>query len=90
MGTDAKNLNPALYEAAKDVSEKLISGIEAIIQTGQKTNEFKQDADPRVTARNIYSIIEGGIFSALTNEDESFLINILNHIDQKIILELNS
>lgn len=90
MGTDAKNLNPALYQAAKDVSVKLIAGMEAIIQTGQKTAEFKMDTDARVTARNMYSIIEGGIFSALTNEDESFLLNILDHIDQNIILKIKS
>jgi AcrR family transcriptional regulator len=90
MGTDAKNLNPALYQSAKDVSVKLISGIEGIIKTGQKTSEFKMNIDARVTARNMYSIIEGGIFSALTNEDESFLLSILDHIDQNIILKLKS
>lgn len=90
MGTDAKNLNPALFEAAKNVTVKLIKGIEDIIKHGQKTREFKSTIDAKLTARNIYSIIDGGIFTALTNEDESFLTNILDHIDENIILNLKN
>lgn len=88
VGVDAKNLNPQLFEAAKEVAGKLINGITNIIYVGQQKGEIKAEADARLTARNIYSIIEGGIFTAMTSEDESFLLDLLNHIDKKIILAL--
>ncbi len=88
VGTDAKNLNPLLFAAAKEISNKLINGIEKIIKDGQNDGEILQGADPRLYSRNLYSMIEGGIFTALTNEDESFLLDVLDHIDQQLILAL--
>lgn len=85
VGTDAKHLNPALFDAAKEVASKLIMGMNFIIYAGQQKGEISMLFDASTTARNIYSIIEGGIFTATTSEDERFLLSILDHIDQKII-----
>ncbi len=81
---DAQHINSKLFELAKQKSERLVLGIEMIIRNGQKVNEIKEDIKPKVYAQNIYSMIEGSLFLAFTFKKDTYVLNILDHVDHLI------
>lgn len=88
VGNDSKYNNPKLFDEATAVSKRLILGLEVILSDGMKSGEFSSSMNAQKMARNIYSMIEGGIFMAITLEDETFLTDILDFIDQKMLQEI--
>lgn len=85
VGIDAKYNNPGLFNAAKEVSMKLLKGLNLIIKQGIKKGEIKKEINPRVYAQNIYSMIEGAVFMASTHEDKEYMDNMMDHINDLII-----
>lgn len=81
VGVDAKYNNPELFKAAREVSQKIIRKLTIIIKTGIRKKEIKKKVDADLYARNIYSMIEGGVFMASVNEDNNYLLNILDQVD---------
>ncbi len=88
VATDSKNIHPKLYKAVKQIVEKLVGNIEQIIISGQEKGLFNPSVDAKKTAKQIYSMIEGGIFTASTINDDSYLENILEHIEEQIYQNL--
>ena len=90
VGVDAKFNNPELFNAAKEVSDRLVRNLVFIIRKGIKKKEIKKKIDAYLYAKNIYSMIEGGIFMASIHNDEEYLTNILDHIDKIIKKKLKN
>ncbi len=84
VGIDAKLNNGPLFIQSKNIANKLILGLSNIIQEGIDTNEIKDNINPKIYSQNFYSMIEGGVFMALLNEDESYLINIMDMMEDII------
>ena len=84
VGIDAKLNNGPLFNQSKNIANKLILGLSDIIQEGIDTNEIKDNINPKIYSQNFYSMIEGGVFMALLNEDESYLINIMDMMEDII------
>ncbi len=84
VGIDAKYNNPGLYKIAREESIKLLKGLNIIITLGIKNGEINENIDARVYAQNIYSMIEGSAFMAVTHENKEYMNNILDHIDRLI------
>lgn len=81
---DAKFNNWKLFNAAKDVSERLVRNLAVIINKGIKRKEIHKKIDAYLYAKNIYAMIEGGVFLATTHGDKEYLINILEQVDKII------
>lgn len=83
-GIDAKTNSPFLFSESKNIASKLILGLSIIIQEGIDNKEIKESIDAKTYSQNFYSMIEGGVFMALLNEDKNYLINIMNMIEDII------
>ena len=90
VGVDAEHNNNTLYKIAKKESEKLCLGLETIIQKGIDCNEIKKSIDATKYAMNIYAMIEGAIFMSFIQKNESYLHNMLDHIDEEIVNNIKS
>jgi len=88
VGIDAKYNNPDLFTAAKEEAIKLLKGLNIIIKKGIRNGEIKKEIEARKYAQNIYSMIEGAVFMAATHEDNEYMDNMLDHIDDLIISEM--
>lgn len=85
---DSQHINSKLFELAKQKSERLVLGIEMILRNGIKVGEIKADLKPDIYAQNIYSMIEGSLFLAFTFSKDTYVLNILDHIDHIIENEI--
>jgi hypothetical protein len=81
---DARSINPQLYAAARETVTTMIANLAEIIRKGIHYGQLNPAIDPQMTAQNLYAIIEGGIFLAFLNEDETYLQNVLNVADNLI------
>ena len=85
VGIDSKFHNPILFEMARNISMKLIESLEIIIQDGVSNDEFRNDINPRTLSREIFSIIEGSIYMSLMHDDQNFLLEAIDSIENRII-----
>lgn len=88
VGVDANHTNPKLYKAVKQVIVKIQESIYLILAEGVEQQEIKQEIDTKKYASLIFSLIEGGVFTAMTMQDDSYLKNMMNHLDNLIRTEL--
>lgn len=85
VGIDAKLNNTSLFKQSKNIANKLILGLSKIIQDGIDNKEIKENINPKIYSKNFYSMIEGGVFMALLNEDKSYLTHIMDMIEDIVI-----
>jgi len=85
VGIDAKLNNSFLFNESKNVSNKLILGISIIIQDGIDNEEIKENINQKTYSQNFYSMIEGGVFMSILNEDKNYLKPIMDMIEHIII-----
>jgi len=90
VSTDANHINPALFDLAKKVSKRLENDLIVIIQTGIDDHEIKQDIDATAYGKNIYAMVDGSIFMALTHHDKTYIDSMMDMIDQLVIDKLKS
>lgn len=83
VGIDANHQNPALMEKVKKVIRNLQNNLSNIIRTGIEKNQFRPGIDAPLYARRIFSMIEGGIFTATMLKDKSYMEDltiVMNHL----------
>jgi TetR/AcrR family transcriptional repressor of nem operon len=85
VGVDTKYVNPLLFESAQKLSQKFINGLTDIINEGINANEIKSDIDAKKYAQIILSMIEGSSLLAFTHNDETYITNAMDCIDNTII-----
>lgn len=88
IGVDANHDNPALLERVQEVISKLQYLITKMIVKGQEAGEIKKDADAQKYGRLIYTIIEGAVFMTVTMNNDTYLNEMMNHIDAVVKAEL--
>lgn len=81
VGNDTKHVNPCLFRLVNHTAKKLEGTIGKIILEGIGNQEFKKNLDVHSIARNIYSMIEGSAFMAITHDDRIYLISMMEHIE---------
>lgn len=84
-GVDAKMNNDPLFRESKKIANQLISGLADIIQAGIDNKEIKEGIDPQLYAQNFFSMIEGGVFMSLLNEDNRYLTNLMDMMEDIIL-----
>lgn len=85
VGVDTKYVNPLLFESAQKLSQKFINGLTDIINEGINANEIKSDIDAKKYAQILLSMIEGSSLLAFTHNDETYITNAMDCIDNTII-----
>lgn len=85
VGVDTKFVNPLLFHAAEKLSQKFINGLIDILKKGIELNEIKSDIDVNKYAQIILSLIEGSSLLAFTHNDETYITNAMDCIDNMII-----
>lgn len=85
VGVDTKFVNPLLFQAAEKLSQKFINGLIDILKEGVDSNEIKPTIDINKYAKIILSLIEGSSLLAFTHNDETYMSNAMDCIDEIII-----
>lgn len=85
VGVDTKFVNPLLFQAAEKLSQNFINGLIDILKKGIELNEIKSDIDVNKYAQIILSLIEGSSLLAFTHNDETYITNAMDCIDNMII-----
>lgn len=88
IGVDANHQHPGLLKRVQEVITKLQSYITKMIQNGIDAKEIRKDINPKMYARKIFTLIEGAVFMSATMNDESYIQEIMGHVDQIIEREL--
>jgi AcrR family transcriptional regulator len=84
-GVDTKFINPLLFKAAQNLSQKFTIGLTNIIKDGIANDEIKQNTDPDKYAKIILSLIEGSSLLTFTHNDPTYINDAMDFIDQTII-----
>ncbi|MCD0472217.1 TetR/AcrR family transcriptional regulator [Flavobacterium sp. JAS] len=85
VGVDTKFINPLLFEAAQNLSQKFTLGLTNIITDGIMNNEIQPNTDPVKYAKTILSLIEGSSLLAFTHNDQSYIDSAMDFIDSTLI-----
>jgi len=88
IGVDANNQNEILIERIRKVILKMQKAIATIIEEGKMANEIKGTIDADLYSRRIFSMIEGAVFVSNMMNDNGYLKDMMNHLDQMIIHDL--
>ena len=88
VGVDANNLNSLLLQKVKEVIEKIQDRLATIIENGIEAGEITSDINALYYAKRIDTMIQGAVFMAYTLDDEFYMKDTMNHIDQMIHNEL--
>lgn len=84
-GVDTKFINPLLFKAAQNLSQKFTTGLTNIINDGILNDEIQQHTDANKYAKIILSLIEGSSLLAFTHNDASYINDAMDFIDNTII-----
>ncbi|WMX14166.1 MULTISPECIES: TetR/AcrR family transcriptional regulator [unclassified Aureispira] len=88
IGVDANNQNERLLARVKYVIRKLEQSMANIILKGIEQGEMKAGVNAEQYSKRLFAMIQGGIFMTLTLGDKSYVVDMMNHIDKMIKLEL--
>jgi len=81
IGVDANHKNPELLSRVQEVISKLQYYITKMIQLGIENGEIKKTVNPEKYGRLFYTVIEGAVFMTTTMNDESYLQQMMDHLD---------
>ncbi|WP_027420898.1 TetR/AcrR family transcriptional regulator [Crocinitomix catalasitica] len=92
IGVDANHQNDNLLHKVQEVIERLQYYIQKMIVLGQDQGTIKSDINAVTYAKRIFASIEGAMFMTATMNDESYINDMMDHIDNlvKTELEINS
>ena len=90
LGVDANHTNPKLYKAVKQVIIKIQGYIHDILIEGINRKEIKKEVNAKEFSSIMFSLIEGGIFTSMTMNDNTYLRNMMNHLDSVIRKEIKN
>jgi AcrR family transcriptional regulator len=88
VGVDANHTNCKLFGRVTEVVIKLKNAISDMIIEGIECGEISLNVDAKVFGGRIFSLIEGATFTAVLLKDETYLIDMMDHVDKMIQNEL--
>ena len=88
IGVDANHDNMILLVKVREVITRLQRGIAKMILAGIEAGEIKESVDAEKYGRYFFTIIEGGVFLMTTMDDDRFLTESMDRIDDIITKEL--
>lgn len=88
IGVDANNQNTKLLQKVKYIIEKIQYQVATIIEQGVEAGEILPEINAMQYAKRIDTMIQGAVFMTYTMDDEFYLKDTMNQIDQMIHNEL--
>ncbi|MCB9225103.1 MAG: TetR/AcrR family transcriptional regulator [Crocinitomicaceae bacterium] len=88
IGVDANHDNPDLLARVQEVISKLQYLITKMIVKAIEAGEIKKSVNPQKYGRYFFTLIEGAVFMTATMNDDSYLQEMMNRIDETIENEL--
>lgn len=86
MGIDANNQNPEMLEKVEDVIHKMQKSIENLIDEGKELGEIKKTIISSTYSKRFYSLLQGAIFMSQTMNDNSYVVDSANVINDTMNL----
>ena len=88
IGVDANNQNTLLLKKVKQVIEKIQDQVATIIENGIEAGEISTNINAMQYSKRLDTMIQGAIFMTYTMDDELYIKDTMNQIDQMIHNEL--
>lgn len=88
IGVDSNNQNERLLKRVNEVIRKLEKSMADIILRGIQCGEMNTGVDAEQYSKRLFAMIQGAIFMTLTLRDKSYVVDMMDHIDAMIHLEL--
>ncbi|WP_109299006.1 TetR/AcrR family transcriptional regulator [Aquimarina sp. AU474] len=88
MSIDSKHQNDILFEYAQFSINKIQNNVARLIDAGKKVGEIKSNIDSMQYAKRLYCMITGAIFMTHTMDENSYMLDTMDQIDQMIQKEL--
>ena len=88
IGVDSNNSNSELLQKVREVIQKIQDQLCSIIENGIEEGEISTKINAMQYAKRIDTIIQGAIFMTYTMNDEFYMKNTMDLIDQIIHKEL--
>jgi len=90
IGVDANNQNSELLEKVRLVIERIQDKIASIIENGIEAGEISNEINAMHYAKRIDSMIQGAIFMTYTMDDEFYMKDSMDQINNMITNELKA
>lgn len=90
IGVDANNQNKLLLKKVKQVIEKIQDQVATIIENGIEAGEISTNINAMQYSKRLDTMIQGAIFMTYTMDDELYIKDTMNQIDQMIHNELKA
>lgn len=88
VGVDANNQNSLLLENVRLIVQKIQDQVATIIEDGIEIGEISSEINAMQYAKRIDTLIQGAIFMTYTMNDEFYMKDTMNQIDQMILTEM--
>ncbi|ULC58468.1 TetR/AcrR family transcriptional regulator [Flaviramulus sp. BrNp1-15] len=88
IGVDANNSNSDLLNKVRDTIQRIQDKLCSIIETGIEEGEISTEINAMQYAKRIDTMIQGAIFMTYTMNDEYYMNDTMNQIDEIITNEL--
>lgn len=90
IGVDANNQNSELLEKVRVVIERIQDQVATIIEDGIEIGEISTEINAMQYAKRIDTMIQGAIFMTYTMDDDFYMKDTMNQINDMIINELKA
>lgn len=88
IGVDANNNNPRLLNRVTLIIKELQGQIAYLIKKGQEAGQFHTNINADQYAARIFSQIQGSIFLSITMRKESYMLDMMDCVDDMIDREM--
>ena len=90
VGVDSNYQNELLMNRVKEVNLKLRRNLGHLIKMGMNKKQFKPTLDSLKIAGRIIAMIEGSVYMTFTLNDNSYMLDMMDHVDDMIKTEMIS
>jgi len=88
MSIDSKYQNDILFESARFSINKIQNNLAKLIEKGKAEGEIKETVNAMRYSKRLYSMITGAIFMTHTMDDNEYMLDTMDQIDNMIHIEL--
>ena len=88
VGIDTHHCNELLHSRVKEVNEKLKRNMSNLLQAGIDNKEIKDSIDTKRFAGLLIGMIEGGVYMSFIHNDDTYMFDMMDHLDSLIDNEL--
>ncbi len=88
VGVDAKDNNPQLAAAAREIAKEIEGKIALVLEQGVNNKELQLPVTPLQFAKQLYTMLQGAVAMATITEDHKYLLNTVAYLDLLVRKEL--